>query len=71
MACPDPAVIMNYSLGREVSRDDRTHIARCKKCRKKLARLEDTVLAEGLEMQDQASYGFQIGAPRTETREIS
>jgi hypothetical protein len=46
---------MNFSLGRDVDRADRAHLARCKKCRKTLARLESSALSEGLEMQGQAS----------------
>jgi hypothetical protein len=55
---------MNYSLGRDVDSADRAHIARCKKCRRTLVRLERTALAEGLEMQGQAS-SMQPGAPRS------
>ena len=55
MSCPAEAIVMNYSLGRTVSAEDRAHLARCKKCRKTLARLEGGALAEGLQMQGQAS----------------
>ncbi|MCR9142067.1 MAG: hypothetical protein NXI24_07430 [bacterium] len=55
MSCPAESVVMNYSLGRDVDGASRAHIARCKKCRKTMARLEGTVLAEGLAMQGQAS----------------
>lgn len=60
MSCPAEAIVMNYSLGRAVSPEDRAHIARCKKCRKTLARLESGALAEGLQMQGQAST-FGLG----------
>ena len=54
-------------LGRAVSVEDRAHLTRCKKCRKKLARLENAVLQEGLEMHGQAS--LIGGAPRPESGE--
>jgi hypothetical protein len=46
---------MNFSLGRAVPTEARAHIARCRQCRRKLARLEAEILAEGLQMQGQAS----------------
>ena len=55
---------MNYSLGRAVPAEDRSHIAGCKKCRKTLARLEDQALAQGHEMQGQASVVRDGGSGR-------
>ncbi len=60
MACPEDAVIMNYSLGRLLEGPLRLHIAGCKRCRTRLIALEKSLLEEGIELRGQASAGFGI-----------
>lgn len=60
MACPEDAVIMNYSLGRLLEGPLRLHIAHCKRCRSRLIALEKSLLEEGIELRGQASAGFAI-----------
>ena len=52
---------MNYSLGkRPADPAVRRHVASCKKCLKKLRKLEGELLDEGLTLQEQASYPMRL-----------
>lgn len=52
--CLEEKDLMNYVLGRDMDREIRAHIHSCSACRKQLARIEDSLLAEALEKETHA-----------------
>jgi len=55
MSCYPETDLMNYMLGRASSPELRRHIAICGKCRKKIARIEESLARESLEIRAQSS----------------
>lgn len=66
MGCLADHQIMNYRLGRACDAEVRQHIARCKKCKSRLAVIEDTLIEEAGQKEryplDPAS-GFRSDLP--------
>lgn len=54
---------MNYQLGRLSERADYLHLARCKRCQKRLLNMEKEIEREAFELKEQQSRGFgAVGA---------
>ena len=61
---------MNHLLGRpEVDREVRVHLARCRKCQTRMAKLEREIQSEALELQDQRA-GFELQADAKTERAV-
>lgn len=68
MECLPQTALMDHLLGRLIDRESRMHLARCKKCQRRMNRMEAELRDESQELQGQAS-GFGLFVSQNATAE--